>query len=322
VSDIPIIDLSHLSRPDSGDVPEQIATAMQRSGFFYITGHGVPEQVIAAAVEAARGFFRLPAEQKRKVAVTRHHRGFNALGDARMYGAKRPDYKEFFQVGLDLPLDDPDVMAGQPLRGPNIWPDAPAAFRSAFETYYAAIADCGQRLLQGVALSLGVERDFFAPFYTKPLQRTQAVWYPQQPRALGDDQFGVAPHTDFGLITLLWQDDNGGLEVCLPDGTWIAAPPVPGSLVINAGDLMARWTAGRYRSTPHRATNRHVAERLSIATFHDPDFNAPVNPADLVGAAAADGAEVTTAGAHILSRINESFGYRKTEAASDGAVGA
>ncbi len=321
MNDIPIIDLSLLSRPDGGGVPEQIATAMQRSGFFYITGHGVPEQVIDAAVEGATGFFRLPLEQKRKVAVTRHHRGFNALGDARMYGAKRPDHKEFFQIGLDLPLDDPDVRAGQPLRGPNIWPDEPAAFRGAFEAYYAAIADCGQRLLQGVALSLGVARDFFAPFYTKPLQRTQAVWYPQQPRALGEDQFGVAPHTDFGLITLLWQDDNGGLEVCLPDGTWIAAPPVPGSLVINAGDLMARWTAGRYRSTPHRATNRHVAERLSIATFHDPDFNAPVNPADLVGAAA-DGAEVTTAGAHILSRINESFGYRKTETANDGAVGA
>ncbi len=84
---------------------------------------------------------------------------------------------------------------------------------------------------------------------------------------------------------------------------------------------MARWTAGRYRSTPHRATNRHVAERLSIATFHDPDFNAPVDPADLVGAAG-DGAEVTTAGAHILSRINESFGYRKAEPGNDRAAGA
>lgn len=321
MNDIPVIDLSALSRPDGGGVPGQIAAAMAHSGFFYITGHGVPEMVIDDAASAARTFFRLSPEEKRKVAVTRHHRGFNALGDARMYGARRPDYKEFFQIGLDLPLDDPDVMAGQPLRGPNIWPAQPAGFRDAFEAYYAAIAECGQRLLQGVALSLGVDRHFFAPFYTKPLQRTQAVWYPQQPKALGDDQYGVAPHTDFGLITLLWQDDNGGLEVCLPDGTWIAAPPVPGSLVINAGDLMARWTAGRYRSTRHRATNRHVAERLSIATFHDPDFNAPVDPADLVGHAV-DAAEVTTAGAHILSRINESFGYRKSETAEDRAVGA
>jgi len=314
VTDIPIIDLQPLSAADGGGVPGRIADAMENSGFFYITNHGVDAAVIDRAADAALAFFRLPQDEKRKVAVTRHHRGFNALGDARMYGAQRPDHKEFFQIGLDLPLDDVDVAAGQPLRGPNVWPAAPADFRDAFEAYYAAIADCGQRLLQGVALSLGVDRHFFAPFYTKPLQRTQAVFYPRQPADLGADQFGVAPHTDFGLITLLWQDASGGLEVRLPDGRWIAAPPVPGSLVINSGDLMARWTGGRYRSTPHRATNRHVEERLSIAPFHDPDFNAPVDPAALVGTTG-DGGEVTTAGAHILGRINESFGYRSQKAA-------
>ncbi|MDF1719546.1 MAG: 2-oxoglutarate and iron-dependent oxygenase domain-containing protein [Minwuia sp.] len=314
MTDIPVIDLGPLAAEDGGGVPARIAQAMQRSGFFYITNHGVDVQVIAHAADMALAFFRLPPDEKRKVAVTKHHRGFNALGDARMYKAKRPDHKEFFQIGLDLPLDDVDVAAGQPLRGPNIWPETPPGFRDAFETYYAAMADCGQRLLQGVALSLGVDRHFFAPFYAKPLQRSQAVYYPQQPATLGDDQFGVAPHTDFGLITLLWQDDNGGLEVCLPDGQWIAAPPIPGSLVINAGDLMARWTGGRYRSTPHRATNRHAAERLSIATFHDPDFMAPIDPADLVGDVV-DAADVTTAGAHILGRINDSFGYRSQKVA-------
>ncbi len=306
MTEIPIIDLSRLSRPDFGGVPDQIAMAMQRSGFFYITGHGVPEHVIADAVDGARSFFRLPVEQKRKVAVTRHHRGFNALGDARMYRAKRPDYKEFFQIGLDLPLDDPDVVAGQPLRGPNVFPEKPAGFRSAMEDWFDVIAQAGDILLQGVALSLNVDRHFFQPHYKKRLQLTQAVYYPHQDHALGEDQFGVAPHTDFGLITLLWQDNSGGLEVLHRSGEWIAAPPLPDTLVINAGDLMARWTGGRYRSTPHRARNRHVADRLSIATFYDPDFNAPVDPADF----GAEG-EATTAGEHILGRINESFGYRK-----------
>ena len=223
-----------------------------------------------------------------------------------MYGAEKPDHKEFFQIGLDLPLDDPDVAAGQPLRGPNIFPDQPPGFRPAFQALYQGIAEAGDLLLQGVALSLGAPRDFFRPHYIKPLQRTQAVWYPRQSFDLGEDQFGVAPHTDFGLITLLWQDNSGGLEVLHRSGDWIAAPPVEGTLVVNAGDLMQRWTGGRYRSTPHRARNRHADDRLSIATFYDPSFTAPVDPADF----GAEG-DATTAGAHILGRINESFGYRK-----------
>ncbi|WP_417516019.1 isopenicillin N synthase family dioxygenase [Minwuia sp.] len=304
---LPVIDLSPLRESDGGgDVPARIAAAMEEHGFFYITGHGVPEDLLAETQAAALDFFRQPAEAKREVAVTKHHRGWNALGDAKMYGATKPDHKEFFQIGLDLPLDDPDVAAGQPLRGPNVFPDSPANFRSAFERYFSAIAAAGDLLLQGVALSLDAERHFFRPHYDKPLQRTQAVWYPRQPMELGEDQFGVAPHTDFGLITLLWQDGSGGLEVLHRNGDWIAAPPMDGTLVVNAGDLMQRWTGGRYRSTPHRARNRHADDRLSIATFYDPTFDAPVDPADF-GATG----EATTAGAHILGRINESFGYRK-----------
>lgn len=304
---IPIIDLAPLRNgADGGDAPSAIRAAMEVHGFFYVTGHGVGFDMIERTRKAALDFFRRPVEEKRKVAVTKHHRGWNARGDAKMYGAEKPDYKEFFQIGLDLPLDDPDVAAGQPLRGPNVFPDAPADFRPAFQEWFQAIAEAGDLLLQGVALSLGKDRHFFQPHYDKPVQRTQAVWYPKQPVELGDDQFGVAPHTDFGLITLLWQDSSGGLEVKHPQDGWIAAPPIEGTLVVNAGDLMQRWTGGRYRSTPHLARNRHAEDRLSIATFYDPTFTAPINPADFD----AEG-EATTAGAHILGRINESFGYRK-----------
>jgi isopenicillin N synthase-like dioxygenase len=304
---IPVIDLAPL-RDDGagGNAPAAIRAAMEAHGFFYVTGHGVSDELIEQTKAAALDFFRRPAEEKRRVAVTKHHRGWNALGDAKMYGAEKPDYKEFFQVGLDLPLDDPDVAAGQPLRGPNVFPEEPAAFRPAFQGWFRAIAEAGDLLLQGVALSLQKDRHFFRRHYDKPLQRTQAVWYPKQPTDLGEDQFGVAPHTDFGLITLLWQDGSGGLEVLHPMDGWIAAPPINGTLVVNAGDLMQRWTGGRYRSTPHRARNRHVDDRLSIATFYDPTFTAPVDPADFD----AEG-KATTAGEHILGRINESFGYRK-----------
>lgn len=307
MSGLPVIDLAPLrDRRDGGDVPDAIRRAMEAHGFFYVTGHGVGADLTGRAQSAALDFFRRPVAEKQRVAVTRHHRGWNALGDAVMYGASKPDHKEFFQIGLDLPLDDPDVAAGQPLRGPNVFPDAPADFRPAFQAWFQAMAEAGDLLLQGVALSLGADRHFFRSHYAKPLQRTQAVWYPRQPAELGDDQFGVAPHTDFGLITLLWQDGSGGLEVQHPDRGWIPAPPVDRTLVVNAGDLMQRWTGGRYRSTPHRARNRHADDRLSIATFYDPSFDARIDPADF----GADG-EPTTAGAHILGRIDQSFGYRR-----------
>ena len=215
-------------------------------------------------------------------AVNARHRGFNALGDAHMYEARKPDHKEFFSIGLELPEDDPDVLAGEKLRGPNNWPQGMPAFRVALEAYYAAMLACGADLMRAVAVSLDLAADFFVASYRKPLQRTQIVYYPPQPVELGEDQFGVAPHSDFGCITLLWQDANGGLEV-LERSTrrWIPAPPIEGTLVINVADLLARWTNDRYASTPHRVINRSGRERLSIATFHDPDYQAVVDPRDL-----------------------------------------
>ncbi|HYZ61708.1 MAG TPA: 2OG-Fe(II) oxygenase family protein, partial [Acetobacteraceae bacterium] len=263
-------------------------------------------------VAEAKDFFHLPLEAKRRVAINARHRGWNALGDALMYEAKRPDYKEFYSIGLELPEDDPDVQAGEKLRGPNNWPADRPGFRAALSSYYDAMRLCGAQLLRCVALSLGAAEDFFAPSYTKPLQRTQIIYYPPQPPMADEDQFGLAPHTDFGCITLLWQDDNGGLEVLeRSSGAWIPAPPIPGTLVINVGDLLGRWTNDRYASTPHRVLNRSGRERFSIATFHDPNFRAVVDPRAFGVADAESHYPPTTAGEHILGRIERSFGYRK-----------
>jgi isopenicillin N synthase-like dioxygenase len=314
---IPFIDLSGMASADPADrmfVGRQIAKACTEVGFFYLTGHGVPQAVIDRAMAEALGFFRLPAEEKRKIAVNNWHRGFNAIGGALMYGATKPDYKEFFQIGLELGLDDPDVCAGQALRGPNQWPAEPAGFRPALEQYYAEVGRCGAKLLRGVALSLDLPEDFFVQHYTKPLQRTQTIYYPTQPAELGEDQFGVAPHSDFGCITLLYQDQTGGLEVCNRDGVWVQAPPHPGSFVINVGDLLERWSNKRFRSTPHRVVNRSGHERLSIATFYDPTYTALVDPRDLLGPDDEPAFEPIAAGDYILGRINAAFGYRKKSA--------
>jgi len=312
---LPIIDVGPVRAGDLGSmasISAQINDACMTAGFFYIRNHGIDETVIDNVVAASRAFFALPAELKQKVSINKRHRGFSALGDATMYGAKRPDCKEFFTMGLELSEDDPDVKAGQPLRGPNNWPDFMPELRAAMSAYYEAVGCCGADLLKAIAHSLGMGVDFFIDRYRKRLQRTQLIYYPPQSAEMGPHQFGVAPHTDFGCITLLWQDNNSGLEVLnRASKSWISATPIEGTLVVNVGDLLARWTNDRYTSTPHRVINRSGYERFSIATFYDPDFNAMVDPCDLDISPAERRYEPITAGQHIVNRLDQSFGYRK-----------
>lgn len=302
---LPIIDLS------SADAPDAIREACTGVGFFYIEGHGVPRPVIDDAVATMRRFFDLPVERKREVKVNQRHRGWHEIGGALMYGAKKPDFKEFFSTGLELPEDDPDVLRGQALRGPNNWPAFMPEVQRDFYRYYEAIGACGAVLLSAVARSLDLAPDFFVGRYLKRMQRTQAVFYPPQPASLGDDQFGVAPHTDYGCITLLWQDDTGGLEVRTRAGDWIDAVPVEGTFVVNVGDLLARWSNDRFTSTPHRVVNRSGRKRMSIATFYDPTYDAVVDPRDLGLAGEAAKYPPVAAGDYILGRINDSMKYRK-----------
>jgi len=307
---LPVIDLAPLALPGGeAQIAPAIHAACTGPGFFYVRGHGVPDATIQAAVTAARRFFHLPHEVKARTRANLLHRGWHASGGAVMEGATKPDLKEFYSMGLDLPADHASVLAGEKLRGPNQWPAEVPELQAAMEAYYAAMSRCGAALLRAVAVSLELAPEFFAPHYGLPLQRTQAIFYPPQPP---DDHegFGVAPHTDFGCITLLWQDDTGGLEVReRQSGAWIPAPPLPGTLVVNVGDLLGRWSNDRFASTPHRVLNRSGHERMSIATFYDPDFAAPIDPRAL--GATEPLYEPTTCGAHILGRFAAAFAYRK-----------
>ncbi|WPO99315.1 2-oxoglutarate and iron-dependent oxygenase domain-containing protein [Pseudomonas sp. HR96] len=289
-----------------------IRQACTDTGFFYIVNHGVPQPLINRAMAAARQFFAYPAEVKRQVAVNKRHRGWHALGGATMYQATRPDHKEFFSIGLELPEQDPCVLAGQPLRGPNQWPVFMPELQGVLGEYYEEVGRAGADLLCAVAASLGIAEDFFVDKYHKRLQRTQMVYYPEHPAQATEDQYGVAPHTDYGCITLLYQDDSGGLQVRELGGQrWIDATPIAGSLVVNVGDLLARWSNNRFRSTLHRVINHSGRERYSIATFFDPTFEARVDPCDLGIAVSDSHYEPVAAGEYILKRIDDSMAYRK-----------
>ncbi len=273
--EVPVLDMTPLvTGGDIAPLARQLRTACEEMAFFYVAGHGVPDVVIDGAFEASRRFFAARGEIRDAVVKDRFHRGYLPLGTTH-YPGRGPDLKDSFDLGLDLPLDDHDVVAGLPLHGPNQWPPL-ADFRGPVEAYFDAVRAFGMQLLRLFAHSLALEEDFFTRHYAKPTVTMRLIHYPPQSAARAADSIGAQAHSDYGVVTVLAQDPLGGLELQKPDGEWIAAPYVPGTFVVNLGDLMARWTNDVYRSNKHRVVNRLGRERYSIPFFFNPDHRAPV----------------------------------------------
>jgi isopenicillin N synthase-like dioxygenase len=270
---LPVVDLS--SPVDA--VAERIAAACRASGFFYVTGHGVPDELLARLDRLSRQFFDLPLDEKMEIAMVhggRAWRGFFPVGEELTSG--RPDLKEGLYFGAELPPDHPKVLAGTPLHGPNLFPRRVPELRETVLTYIDRLTEVGQAVLRGVAVSLDLEADYFSSGYTAdPTILFRVFHYP--PSTPDTEDWGVGEHTDYGLLTLLAQDSNGGLQVRTPDG-WIDAPPVPGTFVCNIGDMLDRLTGGWYHSTPHRVRNVSGNERLSFPFFIEPNFDSEVPP--------------------------------------------
>lgn len=275
---LPIIDVSPLlaGRP-AERTARQIEAACRAHGFFYVEGHGISPDLLRGLEAESRRFFRLPTEDKMKIAMKhggRAWRGFFPLGAELTSG--RPDRKEGLYFGAERDEDDPRVRAGLPLHGRNLFPQQVPGLRPAVLRYLDALTDLGQTVMRGVAISLGLDAGYFATGYTRdPTILFRIFHYPPAPPA--PDDWGVGEHTDYGLLTLLAQDDNGGLQVRTPVG-WIDAPPIPGTFVCNIGDMLDRLTGGWYRSTPHRVRNTSGHDRLSFPFFFDPDFTTEVPP--------------------------------------------
>jgi isopenicillin N synthase-like dioxygenase len=240
--------------------------------------------------------------------VSAHHRGFIPVGEAKMYGGARPDLKESFIWGLDIAADDPDFRAGA-LLAPNQWPAGRPGLRDACNRYFDATHVIGWRLMHAFATSLGLDEQHFVRRVAKPISRCSAVYYPPQPPESGSEQFGVAPHTDYGCLTLVYQANVGGLEVYGRDRQWVLAHRIEDTFVVNVGDLLARWTNDRFRSTPHRVVNRSGEERLSLATFVDPQDDCLIEPVCRLGEAPRY--EPVRCGDYIRGRFDRSFAYRQ-----------
>lgn len=315
---LPVIDLGPVLRgEDPGPAAAALDAACRSAGFFYVSGHGVPTELCRRIDEQSRALFALPEADKVAVAMARGGRawrGWFPLGGELTSG--RPDAKEGFYLGAELPEDDPRVAAGTPLHGPNLFPSSLPGLRATVLEYLDALTGLGHTVMRVMALGLGLPGSWFEDGLTAdPLVLLRLFRYP--PASAGSADWGVAEHTDYGLLTILLQDDAGGLEVRTADG-WVAAPPIPGTFVCNLGDMLERMTGGRYRSTPHRVRNATGGDRLSIPFFFDPGWDAEVVPVpDLSGPRSTpaparwDGSDVLavhgTYGEYLLAKVGRVF---------------
>ncbi|TBW41298.1 isopenicillin N synthase family oxygenase [Siculibacillus lacustris] len=268
---LPILDLRRLSGPtdDRAAFLAELGAAARDVGFFYLVGHGVPEALSTDIRVLARRFFALPAADKRAIDIVRspHFRGYTPVGNEHTRG--RPDRREQIDFAVERPAvaQDGTQPAWTRLQGPNQWPAALPELRPVVEAWQSALEAVGGRLFSAFAEALGLPADALAPIWAEaPNHRLKIIRYPG---LIGDDgDQGVGPHKDGGFLTLLLQDVQAGLEVEALDGRWIAAPPIPGSFVVNIGELLELATDGYLRATVHRVVSPPAeVDRLSVAFF-------------------------------------------------------
>ena len=308
MTEIPVVDVSGLGAASPAQRRLAAATlgrACRDVGFFYVGGHGVERSVVDGVFAAAREVFALPAADKRALSI-QANRGYVGLGAERLDERAQPDQKEAFNVGLELPPDDPELLAGAPFRAANQWPELPA-WRDRVLRYYAACMGLQLAIHRGFALDLGLAEDFFADKMDRPAAVLRLLHYPAA--EAGGGELGAGQHTDYGNLTILATDGVAGLQVRRRDGVWLDAPHVPGTFVCNIGDCLMRWTNDVYVSTPHRVL-RPPRERYSVAFFADanPDALVEALPGCVAPGATAKYSPVRCAD-YLQGRLNATYDH-------------
>jgi len=309
---VPQIDLSALSegsREAAGETAQEIRQACLEVGFFYIAGHGVDPALLTDVFDIAERFFALPHEDKEAVSILKSPkmRGYTGLLEENTDPDNHGDLHEGFDIGLDLADDDPDAHGDVYGWGLNQWPDMPG-FRELVVSYHAAMSDLAILLYRGFALSLDLDGDYFVPKLTKPISELRLLRYPSQP--IADDRvLGIGQHSDYDMFTILATDDVPALELLNAAGDWIPAPPIPGTFIVNVGDLLERITNDLYRSTVHRAVNRHDCDRYSLPFFSNID---PLEVIDVLPSCVSEERparyEPIAAGVYVEALMNDAYG--------------
>jgi len=276
---IPVIELSRLNdtippRP----LQRAFFEAYHNFGFAYILNHGISSDLVASVFDASRRFHALPLEVKMTIALDHKHRGYIAIDtstdvNSKIANVSKPNQSASFMMMREDVTEDKSLY----LSGPNQWPDLDN-FRPILEDYAKEMTVLGRRLMRLALCSVGVKDLSVLSAFDPATIWLRLLHYPPVPQNRPPDLYGSAPHTDFGALTLLAQDDVGGLQVQNPDGPWVDAPIVQNSFVVNVGDMLHRMTNGLLKSTPHRVINRSGKERYSCPFFFDPHVSYTAAP--------------------------------------------
>ena len=317
-SEIPVLDVAGLYRAGGvAQVAGALRAHLESVGFVYVAGHRVPRAAVEAVREMAKAFFAAPEAEKLRLKIDRNFRGYlpfagSTIVTSSVASVSKPNQSESIFFLHEVAAEDPRARAGEPLQGPNQWPDENklAGFRAVVEHYVAEMTDLARRLVHAVALAVEAPQESLDRFFEQPTTFLRLLHYPTQPEEAG--LFGSAPHTDYGFITLLAQDGVGGLEVRNKAGAWIAAPPIPDTFVMNVGDILARWSNDLFVSTPHRVINRSGRERYSQPFFFDPGMQEIIAALPTcVAPGAAPKYPPVPYGDYLMERIDKNYHYRK-----------
>lgn len=312
MNSLPIISVAGLNSPDPAlrqKVAAELGKACREVGFFYVIDHGMTADCVATTFAEAQRFFALPVAEKEKLSIKQsiHNRGYVAMADEKLNPQAGADMKEAFNIGVDLPADHPDVIAGKPFRGNNFWPEL-SAWRDNMLLYFDACLTLGRLIHRGFSIDLGLPEHHFDAHLDHPIATLRLLHYPPGAGETERHDGGAGEHTDYGNVTILATDGVAGLEVLTRQGQWLDAPSIPGAFVCNIGDCLMRWSNDVYVSTPHRVRPPQ-RERYSIAFFLEVNPESIVDPRDIFPQQAPRYAPVTCAD-YLASRLNATYSYR------------
>lgn len=266
---VPLIDLKHTfgaSAEGLKRAAEAIRAACRDTGFMYVINHGIDQAVIDRAFSESRRFFSQPESTKLKVHKRDGTNGFDPVETQALDPASPADFKESFLVSKP-------AQPGTPDHAENLWPEDLPGFRESIEAYHDAVQSLALHISRLIAMSVDMPLNYFDRFFENQRAALRLLRYPPMPSGPRDNQLGAGAHTDFGWITVLGQDQNGGLEIETAGGEWIAVDPILGAFVVNLGDLVPAWTNGLYHSSLHRVLNKKAGiDRYSIVLFYNPRY--------------------------------------------------
>jgi len=305
--DIPVVDIGSLvDGSDIDSVANKLRFVCENIGFLYVKNHGVEQKLIDDMFNITQQFFSLPIAEKNKIHIKNSNltlRGYIGMYEENVDPENTKDYKECYDMGADTP-------SNIPFFGKNFFPtDTMPQFSEIATKYHDAMLDLGLKLARAIARSLDLPLNFFDDRMTQPITIQRLLHYPPQSGKINIQKMGIGAHTDYGFLTILCQDNIGGLQVLNHNQEWVSAPPVDGTFIINIGDLIQTLTGGLYVSTTHRVINESGQERYSMPFFMDMDFNALIDVVPTRKNFTTETVEPYLCGHHKFSRFADSYAH-------------